>query len=97
MSDDRIGRRPEDLSHLIQGMTHHPRLGSDGGPRRRGPASAGGLGLDDRETMLRRISLSDPRLLTGPSESLPGRGPATLDPRWQTLVRLGALLATEHS
>ena len=53
--------------------------------------------MDDRETMLRRMSLSDPRLLTGPSPDVPGRGGATLDPRWQTLVRLGALLATEPS
>ncbi len=53
--------------------------------------------MHDRETMLRRMSLSDPRLLTGPSPTLPGRDPASLDPRWQTLVRLGALLATEPS
>ena len=53
--------------------------------------------MDDRETMLRRMSLSDPRLLTGPSESAPSRGGASLDPRWQTLVRLGALLATDPS
>jgi alkylhydroperoxidase/carboxymuconolactone decarboxylase family protein YurZ len=52
--------------------------------------------MDDRETMLRRMSLSDPRLLTGP-QSAPGRERTTLDPRWQTLVRLGALLATEPS
>lgn len=53
--------------------------------------------MDDRETMLRRMSLSDPRLLTGPPESWPGRDRSSLDPRWQTLVRLGALLATEPS
>lgn len=53
--------------------------------------------MDDRETMLRRMSLSDPRLLTGPAEPRPDRGSATLDPRSQTLVRLGALLATEPS
>ncbi len=53
--------------------------------------------MDDRETMLRRISLSDPRLLTGPAEPIPSRHGANLDPRWQTLVRLGALLATEPS
>jgi len=53
--------------------------------------------MDDRETMLRRMSLSDPRLLTGPSESVPSRGRSALDPRWQTLVRLGALLATDPS
>jgi alkylhydroperoxidase/carboxymuconolactone decarboxylase family protein YurZ len=53
--------------------------------------------MDDRETMLRRMSLSDQRLLTGPPTSPAGRGPAALDPRWQTLVRLGALLATEPS
>lgn len=53
--------------------------------------------MDDRETMLRRIALSDPRLLVGapePSADTPG---ASLDPRWQSLVRLGALLATEPS
>lgn len=53
--------------------------------------------MDDRETMLRRISLSDPRLLVGPSQPAPGRPGGSLDPRWQTLVRLGALLATEPS
>jgi hypothetical protein len=53
-----------------------------------------GARMYDRETMLRRISLSDPRLLTGPTDASPG-GSTTLDPRWQTLVRLGALLATE--
>jgi hypothetical protein len=51
--------------------------------------------MNDRETMLRRMSLSDPRLLTGPPMPPSGWGTATLDPRWQTLVRLGALLATE--
>jgi hypothetical protein len=53
--------------------------------------------MDDRETMLRRMSLSDPRLLTGPPAPASGSGSAALDPRWQTLVRLGALLATEPS
>ncbi len=53
--------------------------------------------MHDRETMLRRMSLSDPRLLTGPPQTPSGREPGTLDPRWQTLVRLGALLATEPS
>ena len=53
--------------------------------------------MDDRETMLRRITLSDPRLLTGPTEPIPNRHGTTLDARWQTLVRLGALLASEPS
>jgi hypothetical protein len=53
-----------------------------------------GGGMDDRETMLRRISLSDPRLLRGPAEPSPG-GRGQLDPRWQALVRLGALLSTD--
>jgi hypothetical protein len=51
--------------------------------------------VDDRETMLRRMSLSDPRLLTGPPAPPRGWGSTSLDPRWQTMVRLGALLATE--
>lgn len=49
----------------------------------------------DREAMLRRMSLSDARLLTGPTEAFAGPTRAGLDPRWQTLVHLGALLATE--
>jgi alkylhydroperoxidase/carboxymuconolactone decarboxylase family protein YurZ len=53
--------------------------------------------MDDREAMLRRISLSDPRLLRVPADPVPGRPGASLDPRWETLVRLGALLATDPS
>jgi alkylhydroperoxidase/carboxymuconolactone decarboxylase family protein YurZ len=53
--------------------------------------------MDDREAMLRRISMSDPRLLTGPAGSPAERDDGALDPRWQALVRLGALLATEPS
>lgn len=53
--------------------------------------------MDDRETMLRRISLSDPRLLRLPAEPATGRPSLPLDPRWETLVRLGALLASEPS
>ena len=56
-----------------------------------------GARMDDREAMLRRIALSDPHLLTGPADPVPGRTDETLDPRWLTLVRLGALLATEPS
>jgi hypothetical protein len=53
--------------------------------------------MDDRESMLRRIALSDPRLLTGPADPGAGRSGMVLDPRWQALVRLGALLASEPS
>lgn len=51
--------------------------------------------MHDREAMLRRIALSDPRLLAVEREATTGAGSDPLDPRWQTLVRLGALLATE--
>ena len=53
--------------------------------------------MDDREAMLRRIALSDPRLLRGPADATSGRPGTDLDPRWQALVRLGALLATDPS
>ena len=53
--------------------------------------------MDDREAMLRRISLSDPHLLQGPTATVTGRPGPALDPRWETLVRLGALLASEPS
>lgn len=53
--------------------------------------------MDDREAMLRRISLSDPRLLQVLGDPVTGQAGATLDPRWEALVRLGALLATEPS
>lgn len=53
--------------------------------------------MPDREAMLRRIALSDPRLLAVPQEATGEGTTDTLDPRWQALVRLGALLATEPS
>lgn len=53
--------------------------------------------MHDREAMLRRIALSDPRLLAVEQEVGTGPGSEALDPRWQALVRLGALLATEPS
>src|SRR5262245_27544071 len=56
-----------------------------------------GTSMDDREAMLRRIALSDPRLLRVPADPTTGRTGGDLDPRWQALVRLGALLATEPS
>jgi len=53
--------------------------------------------MHDREAMLRRIALSDSRLLAVQPEPPNGTGSEALDPRWRTLVRLGALLATEPS
>jgi hypothetical protein len=53
--------------------------------------------MHDREALLRRIALSDARLLAVEREATTGTGSEALDPRWQTLVKLGALLATEPS
>jgi hypothetical protein len=53
--------------------------------------------MHDREVMLRRIALSDPRLLSVERDATTDTGSGLLDPRWQALVRLGALLATEPS
>src|SRR5262245_49746591 len=81
-----------------------PDSGDDGRPSARVPCRPRrcwpcdrGTRMDDREAMLRRIALSDPRLLRGPADATTGRTGTDLDPRWQTLVRLGALLATDPS
>lgn len=49
----------------------------------------------DRERMLRRITLGDESLLTGPDASWDHRAAPTLDARSRALVRLGALLASD--
>lgn len=51
--------------------------------------------MGDRERMLRRITLGDASLLTGPDPSWEPGGVSPLDERSRSLVRLGALLASD--